>query len=76
MRPLQANSLQYSCLENPIGRGAWQATVHGVSESDTTEVTKHARIYNLRTAGTHQKLKGGKKDSSLGFQRGPGLLTP
>ena len=23
------NPLQYSCLENPMGRGAWQATVHG-----------------------------------------------
>ena len=29
--------LQYSCLENPIDRGAWQAIVHGVSkELDTT----------------------------------------
>ena len=27
------NSLQYSCLENLIDRGAWQATVHGVSKS-------------------------------------------
>ena len=25
------NPLQYSCLENPMGRGAWQATVHGVA---------------------------------------------
>ena len=24
------NSLQYSCLENPMDRGDWQATVHGV----------------------------------------------
>ena len=24
------NPLQYSCLKNPMGRGAWQATVHGV----------------------------------------------
>ena len=31
--------LQYSCLENPVDRGAWQATIHGVTESDTTEVT-------------------------------------
>ena len=29
------NSLQYSCLENPIDRGAWQATVHGVTRSQT-----------------------------------------
>ena len=31
------NLLQYSCLENPMDRGAWQATVHGVVESDMTE---------------------------------------
>ena len=31
------NPLQDSCLENPMDRGAWQATVHGVTEeSDTT----------------------------------------
>ena len=29
------NSLQYSCLENSMNRGAWQAIVHGVSESQT-----------------------------------------
>ena len=27
------NPLQYSCLENPMDRGAWQAIVHGVTES-------------------------------------------
>ena len=27
--------LQYSCLENPMDRGAWQATVHGISKSQT-----------------------------------------
>ena len=27
------NPLQYSCLENPMDRGAWQATVHGVPKS-------------------------------------------
>ena len=26
------NSLQYSCLGNPMDRGAWQATVHGVTK--------------------------------------------
>ena len=29
------NPLQYSCLENPTNRGAWQATVHGVAKSWT-----------------------------------------
>ena len=27
--------LQHSCLENPMDRGAWQATVHGVAKSQT-----------------------------------------
>ena len=29
------NPLQYSCLENPVDRGAWLATVHGVTKSWT-----------------------------------------
>ena len=29
------NPLQYSCLENPMDRGASQATVHGVTKSQT-----------------------------------------
>ena len=33
------NPLQYSCLENPMNRGAWWAIGHRVTESDTTEVT-------------------------------------
>ena len=31
----QGNPLQYSCLENPMNRGAWQATVHSVAKSQT-----------------------------------------
>ena len=29
------NPLQYSCLENSMDRGAWQATIHGVTRSQT-----------------------------------------
>ena len=29
------NPLQYSCLENPMDRGAWRAIVHGVTKSRT-----------------------------------------
>ena len=33
------NLLQYFCLENPMGRGAWRAAVHRVSKSDMIKVT-------------------------------------
>ena len=44
------NPLQYSCLENPMDRGAWWATVHGVAESNTTE---HARYLILTASQLH-----------------------
>ena len=31
------NPLQYSCLENPMDRGAWWAIVYGIAETDMTE---------------------------------------
>ena len=34
------NPLQYSCLENPMDRGAWQATVHGVARVGHDLATK------------------------------------
>ena len=41
------NPLQYSCLGNPMDRGAWQATVHRVAKTQTL-VTKQyqQKIYN------------------------------
>ena len=33
------NPLQYSCLENPVDRGAWRLHVQRVTELDVTEVT-------------------------------------
>ena len=49
--------LQYSCLGNPIDRGAWWATVHGVAkESDMSQQLKHKKTFNepvaLRLGGT------------------------
>ena len=34
------NPLQYSCLENPMDRGAWQATIHGVKRVGHDLATK------------------------------------
>ena len=38
------NPLQYSCLENPMDRGAWQATVHGVTRVRHDLVTKEREL--------------------------------
>ena len=62
------NPLQYSSLENPKDRGAWRATVHGVSESDMTESHTH-------THSEDYGLGHGISDSSEGlFQRGKGKV--
>ena len=39
------NPLQYSCLENPMNRGAWWATVHGVTKSWTQLKRLSMHIY-------------------------------
>ena len=38
------NPLQYSCLENPLDRGAWRATVHRVAKSQTqlSDLAQHS----------------------------------
>ena len=45
------NPLQYSCLENSMDRGAWQATVHGVAELDTTKHMCMSLIHNIINSG-------------------------
>ena len=47
------NPLHYSCLENPVDRGAWQATVHGVAKSQTklsryTTINKALHVYIIK----------------------------
>ena len=45
----QGKPLQNSCLENPMARGAWRATVHGVAESDMTEALSACVNLNLES---------------------------
>ena len=42
------NPLHYSCLENPMDGGVWQATVHGVAKSQTQlkSLSTHAQMCN------------------------------
>ena len=41
------NPLQYSCLENPMDKGAWWATVHGVARARHNLATKFSRKHTL-----------------------------
>ena len=38
------NLLQYSCLRNPMDRGAWQATVHGFAKSQS-QLNTHTQLF-------------------------------
>ena len=58
------NPLQYSCLENPMDRGAWWAAVHGVAQSWTQlkRLSMHACIgegngnpFQSQKSRTHKK---------------------
>ena len=49
----KATHYKYSCQENSVDRGAWQATVHGVTGSDTTEHT-HTHIHTC--TNTHNRV--------------------
>ena len=49
------NPLQYSCLENPMNRGAWWATVHVVAKS-LTGLSMHAGVPRALLFGGHCSL--------------------
>ena len=42
------NPLHYSCLENPMDRGAWRATVYGVAKSQTLTEKLHFFTFNIK----------------------------
>ena len=59
------NSLQYSCLGNPIGRGAWRATVHGVAtsradDSHTPGQVQHPASVSSSTWARAAKARNGE----------------
>ena len=66
------NPLQYSCLENPMDGGAWQATVHGVEKSQTRLSDFTSQIDNkgfasgsaVKNLPTMQEMQ----DQSLGWE--------
>ena len=61
------NLLQYSCLENPMDRGAWQATVYRVAKSQTSlkQLSMHTRYYKPSSYLLTTKKK--KKSSLVVF---------
>ena len=44
------NPLQYTCLENPLNRGAWQATVHRVAKNWTPLKRQHTHTHTHTSA--------------------------
>ena len=67
------NPLQYSCMENPMDRGAWQATVHGGRKSGIAmkRLSTHARP--LLAVSSQGKRTGGKL---LGRGEKEGRVSP
>ena len=49
------NPLQYSCVENPMDRGSWQATVHRVTKSQT----------RLKRLSTHIQQRNENRNSNI-----------
>ena len=58
------NPLQYSCLKNPMDRRAWQATVHGVTKSQTQLSTHTLMAYAgfLTSQNNERKLENKLKE--------------
>ena len=57
-------ALQYSCLENPMDRWAWQATVHGAELPEENRITPPSRV-NFAKGGQHPLQVGNTWKMSL-----------
>ena len=64
--------LQYSCLKNPMDGGAWQNTVHGVTESDMTEWLHflHHQMFILTEIWKERKRWACSTSEGLQFEQG------
>ena len=49
------NMIQYSCLENPMDRGAWWAAVHRVAKSQTL-LRNLAHTHTIHAVSSHHKI--------------------
>ena len=61
------NPLQYSCLEKPMDRGAWRATVYGVAKSQTCLATKPPQT---EVAGKQSPVGASPETSCAGHMAG------
>ena len=61
------NPVQYSCLENPMDRGAWRATVHGVTKS-RTQLTLSLSLTHTYTHTHTEERVGEGLFGSLGLE--------
>ena len=57
LRERHGNPLQYSCLENPMYRGAWQAAVHGISKTERLTLGFAVSLRRGRAALVPQTVK-------------------
>ena len=55
------NPLQYSCLENPVDRGAWWAVVYGVAQSRNLAAAEAEEALQIAEKRTEAKGKGKKE---------------
>ena len=61
------NPLQYSCLENPMDRGAWWTTVHGVAKSQIWLTDWHTSLVKLSLIKIPNKKHSTSSDSDPSF---------
>ena len=74
------NPLQYSCLDNPMDKGAWQATVHGVTRVThnlaTKPTTKHRARKNIAAVLTDDKIEPRSNIPQEFISKSIALLSP